>query len=91
MPLLNNFVAAISVGMVEGSPLLDLNYGEDSSAQTDMNVVMTDLGEMIEIQGTAEKHPLSCNQLMALVSLAKKGIDQLIQAQQKVLGFSTPF
>lgn len=91
LPLLHNLVAAVSVGIVEGKPLLDLNFGEDSSAQTDMNVVMTDSGELIEIQGTAEKTPFSCTQLTELVQLAQGGIKQLIAAQRQALDFPIPF
>lgn len=91
LPLVNNVVAAISVGIVEGKPMLDLNYGEDSSAQTDMNVVMTDSGELIEIQGTAEKKPFSCDQLEQLIQLSQAGIKQLIEAQRAILGFPIPF
>ncbi len=91
LPLLHNLVAAVSVGIVEGEPLLDLNFGEDSSAQTDMNVVMTASGELIEIQGTAEKAPFSCARLMELVRLAEGGIEQLIAAQRQALDFPIPF
>ncbi|MBU4305632.1 MAG: ribonuclease PH [Candidatus Omnitrophica bacterium] len=78
-------VAAVSVGMVQGIPMLDLDYEEDSGAEVDMNVVMTSGGEFVELQGTAEKHPFTQKQLQALTSLAKKGIVQLIKLQKKVL------
>ena len=78
-------VAAVSVGIVGGTPLLDLNYEEDSSAQVDMNVVGTAAGHLIEVQGTAEGDPFSRSELDQLVDLAQDGIRQLIQAQEKVL------
>ena len=78
-------VAAVSVGIVGGTPLLDLNYKEDSSAQVDMNVVGTAAGHLIEVQGTAEGAPFSRSELDQLVDLAQDGIRQLIQAQEKVL------
>lgn len=79
-------IAAISVGIVDGTPLLDLNYVEDFSADVDMNVAMTDEGHFIEIQGTAEKHPFSRSAMDELLSLAEKGIYQLQEEQRKVLG-----
>ena len=91
VPLLGNLVAAVSVGIVEGELLLDLNFSEDACAQTDMNVVMTDGGRLIEVQGTGEKHPFSCEQLLQLVRLARGGIERLIAAQREVLDFSIPF
>lgn len=78
-------VAAVSVGIVEGTALLDLNYSEDSQADVDMNVVMTSAGEFVELQGTAEKEPFSEKQLAQLTKLAKAGIDSLIKAQKKAL------
>ena len=82
---IRKFVAAVSVGMVQGIPMLDLDYEEDSGAEVDMNVVMTSGGEFVELQGTAEKHPFTQKQLQVLTSLAKKGIVQLIKLQKKVL------
>ena len=75
-------VAAISVGVVEGVPLLDLDYNEDSNCDTDMNVVMTGKGGFVEIQGTAEGVPFSTDELNALLALAKKGIAELSQMQK---------
>ena len=76
-------IAAVSVGIVSGKKLLDLNYEEDSTAEVDMNVVMTDAGKMVEIQGTSEKEPFSEKDLNELIGLAKKGIKQLIRKQKK--------
>ncbi len=78
-------VASISVGIYQGTPVLDLDYPEDSNAETDMNVVMTDAGKFIEVQGTAEGHPFSEDEMNAMLALAKKGIGELIQAQQATL------
>jgi len=78
-------IAAISVGIVGGREVLDLNYAEDSTANTDMNVVMTDAGKFVEIQGTAEKEPFSAETLGKLLRLGKKGIDELILAQKEAL------
>lgn len=83
--LLREPVAAISVGVYRGQEVLDLNYDEDSSAGTDMNVVMTGSGRFVEIQGTAEETPFSAETLGKLLKLAKKGIDELITAQKEVL------
>ena len=79
-------VAAISVGMVQGTPLLDLEYTEDVSCDTDMNVVMTASGGMIEVQGTAEGSPFSRVELDNLLTLAERGIAQLVAAQKAALG-----
>jgi len=76
------FVAAISVGMHQGETILDLDYAEDSCAETDMNVVMTEQGGFIEIQGTAEKNIFSQQDLDKMLTLAKEGITQLIQLQK---------
>ncbi len=81
----NGSVAATSVGIVNGALLLDLNYEEDSAAAVDMNVVMTDKGEFVEVQGTAEEHPFTDAQMKAMLVLAKKGISQLIAAQRRTL------
>lgn len=80
------YLGAISVGMVGGETYLDLCYEEDSSADVDMNVVMTEAGRIVEIQGTAEKEPFSWNRLEAMAGLARKGIGQLVSAQKKALG-----
>lgn len=78
-------LAAISVGIYRGGEILDLNYDEDSTAHTDMNVVMTESGKFIEIQGTAEQDPFSAETLGKMLKLAKKGIDELIREQKRVL------
>lgn len=77
-------IAAISVGVYKDTPVLDLDYPEDSTAETDMNVVMDEHGRYIEIQGTAEGEPFSSGHLGELLDLAKHGIDQLIVAQRSV-------
>jgi ribonuclease PH len=84
--LLNEPLAAVSVGVYRGTEILDLNYDEDSSAATDMNVAMTESGKFVEIQGTAEQDPFSAETLGKLLKLAKKGVDELIVAQRKALG-----
>jgi len=78
-------VASVSVGIFQGTPVLDLDYPEDCNAETDMNVVMNDAGEFIEIQGTAEGHAFSQVELNALLALAKKGITELLASQQTAL------
>jgi ribonuclease PH len=78
-------VAAVSVGIVEGTPLLDLCYTEDFAAEVDMNVVMTSKGEFIEVQGTAESRPFSDASLDRMLALAHKGIRQLVRAQKQAL------
>ena len=78
-------VAAVSVGIVNGEPVLDLCYEEDSTAEVDMNVIMTGDGRFIEIQGTAEKEPFKKEDMNKLLALAGKGIDELIAAQKKAL------
>ena len=80
------FVAAISVGIVEGTPLLDLEYVEDSACDTDMNVVMTGVGGFVEVQGTAEGAAFSRDEMGTLLGLADKGIRELIAAQREALG-----
>lgn len=85
MPI-KNFVSAISVGVVEGIPLLDLCYEEDSRAEVDMNIVMTDKGEYIEVQGTGEKYPFSYDMLNTLLQLGSKGTKELIEKQKEALG-----
>ncbi|PYQ31591.1 MAG: ribonuclease PH [Acidobacteria bacterium] len=80
-----DFVAAISVGMHGGQALLDLNYEEDSKAGTDMNIVATDKGKFVEIQGTAETASFSEDEMHAMLALAKGGIAQLIEKQREVL------
>jgi len=82
---LKDYLAAISVGMVNNEPLLDLNYGEDASAGVDMNVVMTGSGALVEIQGTAESTPFSRRSLDSLLSLAEEGIAQLVAVQKEAI------
>jgi ribonuclease PH len=79
-------VAAISVGILDGVPLLDLCYTEDSKAAVDMNVVMTDAGEFVEVQGTGEDAPFTQQQMTAMLKLANKGIADLMVIQKKLLG-----
>lgn len=83
------FIAAVSVGIVAGEPLCDLEYIEDSNAETDMNVIMTDDGRMIEVQGTAEGEPFSHDELMKLLALAKGGIQSIIEAQKSALNIAS--
>ncbi len=83
---LNFLVSAISVGIVDGSPMLDLCYEEDSTAQVDLNVVMAESGAYIEVQGTAEKFPFTPEQLQQMLDLARKGCDELFVAQKQALG-----
>jgi ribonuclease PH len=78
------FVAAVSVGVVGGIPMLDLNYSEDSTADVDFNIVMTDKGEFVEVQGTAERNPFSEAALSELLSLGRNGIMELIEHQRQV-------
>ena len=82
---MRDFVAAVSVGIVDGTPVLDLNYDEDSGCDTDMNVVVTGAGGMVEIQGTAEGAPFTRAELDALLVLAQKGIGEIIAAQKSAL------
>jgi ribonuclease PH len=79
-------VAAISVGIVEGTPMLDLPYTEDRDAQVDMNIVMTGAGKLVEVQGTAEEGAFERSELDLLIDLATKGINELTQMQRDVLG-----
>ena len=80
-----DFVAAVSVGVFEGVPVLDLDYAEDSRCDTDMNVVMTGAGGLVEVQGTAEGAPFSRAEMDAMLELAGKGIAQLVAAQKAAL------
>jgi ribonuclease PH len=82
---LTDFVAAVSVGICEGTPVLDLDYREDSACDTDMNVVMTGGGGIVEIQGTAEGEPFSREQLDAMLDLARSGVRQLVAKQKAAL------
>ncbi|GAA6140212.1 ribonuclease PH [Hydrogenophaga sp. 5NK40-0174] len=83
---IKDHVAAISVGILEGTPLLDLEYVEDSACDTDMNVVMTGSGHFVEVQGTAEGDAFSRGEMNALLDLAEKGIGELVQMQKQALG-----
>jgi len=83
---INDFVAAISVGMHNGHAVLDLDYAEDSKCDTDMNVVMTGAGGFVEVQGTAEGVPFSRSEMNGLLDLAQKGIAELIAHQKTALG-----
>ena len=82
---IRDHVAAISVGMVQGTPLLDLEYSEDAACDTDMNVVMTGAGHFVEVQGTAEGAVFSRQEMDALLALAEKGISDLVALQKKSL------
>ena len=82
---LTGSVASVSVGIYKGTAILDLDYPEDSNAETDMNVVMTDSGQFIEVQGTAEGHPFSETEMQTMLALAKKGIAELCEHQQAAL------
>ena len=82
---IRDFVAAVSVGIVDGKPALDLDYAEDSACGTDMNVVMTGAGHFVEVQGTAEGHPFSREELSKLLDLASKGISELVAKQRASL------
>jgi ribonuclease PH len=84
-PLIN-YVSAISVGLHEGNILLDLNYEEDSAIGTDMNFVMTNKGQFVEVQGTAEHHPFSREQLFKMMDVAEKGCRELFMHQASVVG-----
>ncbi len=85
-----HLVSAVSVGIVNDKPILDLEYEEDSCAQTDMNVVMTETGEFIEIQGTAESKAFHLNELRQMLDLAMEGCQHLIQVQRTVLSDLLP-
>jgi ribonuclease PH len=78
-------VASVSVGIFDGVPVLDLDYAEDSQAETDMNVVMNEAGNFIEVQGTAEGHAFRKDELNAMLELAEQGINQLLAKQQAAL------
>jgi ribonuclease PH len=85
-PVLRDYVAAISCGIVGGTPVLDLDYAEDSTAGTDANFVMTGAGGLVEIQGTAEGAPFSDAEFAQLLTLARKGIGELVALQKQALG-----
>jgi ribonuclease PH len=82
---IRDFVAAVSVGIAGGTPVLDLDYAEDSTCDTDMNVVMTGSGGFVEVQGTAERNPFSRDELSRLLDLATQGISELVTLQRKAL------
>ena len=86
---LHGQVAAISVGIYRGTPVLDLDYAEDVEAETDMNVVMNDAGRFIEVQGTAEGHAFSDDEFTAMIALARAGITDIIAAQNEVIVATT--
>ncbi|MBI4706370.1 MAG: ribonuclease PH [Candidatus Omnitrophica bacterium] len=83
---IRDYVAATSVGILEGAQLLDLCYAEDSKAEVDMNIIMTGSNEFIEIQGTAERQPFSKEDMDAMLGLAKKGIEGLFSIQRRLIG-----
>lgn len=83
-----DYVAAVSVGIVNGEPMLDLEFGEDSQADVDMNVVMTGKGLFVEIQGTAEEYSFSREELDIMLQMAEKGIQELVAIQKKIIGES---
>ncbi|MEX2169697.1 MAG: ribonuclease PH [Pirellulales bacterium] len=88
---LTDSIAAVSAGIVDGQPLLDLDYREDVAAEVDMNVVMTGSGKFVEVQGTGEEATFTHGQLLALVDLAAQGVHQLREAQHKALADLWPF
>ncbi|MFD0713936.1 ribonuclease PH [Paenibacillus sp. GCM10027626] len=83
---ITDYLASVSVGVIDGNSLLDLNYEEDSSAKVDMNVVMTGNGQFVEVQGTGEEAPFSRQELNALLESAENGIGQLVAKQREALG-----
>jgi ribonuclease PH len=86
---LHGHVAAVSVGIYSGTPVLDLDYAEDSVAETDMNIVMNDAGRFIEVQGTAEGHAFSDDEFSAMLGLARSGIADIIVAQSEAIASAT--
>ena len=86
---IRRLVSAVSVGIFNNTPVLDLDYKEDSKADVDMNLVMTDQGEFIEVQGTGEQRPFTQEELNQLLDLGKHGIDQIFALQKQVLGWVT--
>ena len=85
LPIIKDHVAAVSCGIVRGDAVLDLDYDEDSTAETDANFVLTGAGGLVEIQGTAEGAPFTEDQLVALLKLARKGIGELVELQKQAL------
>lgn len=86
---LHGQVAAVSVGIYDGTPVLDLDYAEDSEAETDMNIVMNDAGRFIEVQGTAEGHAFTDDEFAAMLGLAKSGIEEIVTAQREAIAAAT--
>jgi len=84
--VIRDHVAAVSCGIVKGQPVLDLDYDEDSTAETDANFVLTGAGGLVEIQGTAEGAPFTEDQLVGMLRLARKGISELVELQKQALG-----
>jgi ribonuclease PH len=82
-------VAAASAGLVQGEPRLDLTYAEDAAADVDLNVVMTGRGRLVELQGTAERHPFGRRELEQMLRLAQRGIGALVALQRRALGASS--
>lgn len=82
---IKEYLAAVSVGIIDGKPMVDLNYGEDKKADVDMNVVMTESGKLVEVQGTAEGSPFTKEELNKLIDIAEAGITKLIIEQKKVV------
>ncbi len=82
---MNYMIAAVSVGVYKGIPIVDLEYKEDAAAETDMNVVMTDTGKLIEVQGTAEEEPFSFEEMYNMMDLAKRGIHEVFDVQKAAL------
>ncbi|MNJ61168.1 Ribonuclease PH [compost metagenome] len=82
---IKQMIAAVSVGIYQGEPVLDLDYLEDSAAETDLNVVMTDAGGFIEVQGTAEGAPFQPEELNVMLALARDGLDELFALQRAAL------
>lgn len=82
---IKSMIAAVSVGIYQGQPVLDLDYAEDSQAETDLNVILTAKGGFVEVQGTAEEEPFSEEEFNAMLSLAKKGIGELVELQAQAL------
>ncbi|MBN1917358.1 MAG: ribonuclease PH [Verrucomicrobia bacterium] len=84
----SEYVAAVSVGLVNGTPVLDLTYEEDYRADTDMNIVMTESGRFVEVQGTAEEEPFSQEQLDELIELGRRGVGELIELQKEAFNLA---
>ena len=81
-----DYVAAVSVGIIDGKNLLDLDYSEDSEADVDLNIIKTGSGGFVEIQGTAEREPFTDKQMKTMLALADKGIKQLVAIQKQTVG-----